>query len=178
MDEVITFYELRTGDVVRITVFNEGDLSVEQKLDPDGVIVIPLLGRVSLKDKTLREAESYVENLFMEQEFLIQPQVSISMVQHADQVFYIFGEVRSTGAKSFPTGKGSLDILEALTMAGGMTQYAKRTEVIIRRPIEDTDQEEKIVLDLDKVIRGSKRGNQELVKVYPQDIIYVPERLF
>lgn len=172
------FYDLRPGDVVKISVFNEPDLTVSQKLDPDGVLVVPLLGRTRLEGLTPREAEEKLETRFISEEYLIQPQVTVSIVDYADQVFYIFGEVNSPGAKTFPQGKQSLDILEAITMAGDLAQYAKRSEINIRRPIKGSGRETKIVVDLDEVIRGSERRNKELIEIYPNDIIFVPERLF
>jgi protein involved in polysaccharide export with SLBB domain len=173
-----TLYTLRAGDRVQVNVYNEPDLSVVQKLDPNGILVIPLLGRTELSGLTLRDAETYLEKLFIEEEFLISPQVTVSIADYAEQVFYVFGEVNNPGAKILPEGKQSLDILEAITMAGDLAQYAKRSEITIRRPVEGPQREMRIVVDLDKMIRGSKDGLDDLVIIYPDDIIYVPERLF
>ena len=171
-------YTLRAGDRIQVNVFNEPNLSVNQKLDPNGILVIPLLGRTELAGLTLRDAETYLEQLFIDEEYLISPQVTVSIANYAEQVFYVFGEVRNAGAKIMPEGKQSLDILEAITMAGDLAQYAKRSEIIIRRPVEGPEGEKRIIVDLDKVIRGSRDGSDELVTIYPEDIIYVPERLF
>ncbi|NDV62334.1 polysaccharide export protein [Puniceicoccales bacterium CK1056] len=172
------FYKLRPGDTVQITVFNEPDLSVLQELDPNGVLIVPLLGRTDLGGLTLREAETRLEETYISEEYLIDPQVTVSVAEFAEQVFYIFGEVNQPGAKKFPRGKQSLDILEAITMAGDLSQYAKRSEIVVRRPIKGSDREEKIIVDLEKVIRGSKRGNEDLITIFPEDIIFVPERMF
>jgi polysaccharide export outer membrane protein len=172
------FYRLRPGDTVQIAVFNETDLSVVQQLDPNGVLIVPLLGRTELGGLTLREAETRLEEAYISEEYLIDPQVTVAVAEYAEQVFYIFGEVNQPGAKKFPRGKQSLDILEAITMAGDLSQYAKRSEIVVRRPIKGTNQEEKIMVDLEKVIRGSKRGNEDLISIYPEDIIFVPERMF
>jgi polysaccharide export outer membrane protein len=171
-------YRLRVGDLVSIVVFDEPDLNVQGKLDPDGVIIVPLLGRTALKGSTLRDAEAQLEKAFIDEEYLIQPQVTISVSQFAERVFYIFGEVASPGAKSFPPGRQSLDILEAISMAGDFSQYAKKSEVTLRRPIKGTSSEEKFVLNLEKLMRGNRQGEQESVSILPDDIIYVPERMF
>ena len=177
-DKDSKFYRIRTGDSIQVSVFNEPDLNVVQKLDPDGVMIVPLLGRTALAGKTLREAEEYLEELYISQEYLINPQVTVSIAEYSEQVFYIFGEVNSPGAKTFPRGKQTLDILEAITMAGDLTQYAKRSDIVIRRPIKGQDREEKISVDLERIIRGSNRGEDQLITIYPEDIIFVPERLF
>jgi protein involved in polysaccharide export with SLBB domain len=171
-------YRLRAGDLVSIVVFDEPDLNVQGKLDPDGVIIVPLLGRTTLKGSTLRDAEAQLEKAYIDEEYLIKPQVTISVTQYAERVFYIFGEVASPGAKTFPPGRQSLDILEAISMAGDFSQYAKKSEVTLRRPIKGTSSEEKFVLDLEKLMRGSRRGEQESISILPDDIIYVPERMF
>lgn len=172
------FYTLRPGDSVQVNVFREPELAVVQKLDPDGVLIVPLLGRTQLAGLTLREAETHLEERFINEDFLIQPQVTVTISNYAEQVFYVFGEVRSPGAKTFPEGRQSLDILEAITMAGDLSQYAKRSEITIRRPRKDGTGEDRIVVDLDQMIRGDRRGSDELVMIYPQDILFVPERLF
>ena len=173
------FYRMQSGDTVQITVFNEPDLNVNQKLDPDGVVIIPLLGRTALAGMTLREAETKLEQLFISEEYLITPQVTVTIASYADQVFYIFGEVNQPGAKTFPEGKQSLDILEAITMAGDLSQYAKRSEIVIRRPIKGENREEKIMVNLENILRGSgSSSTTELIRIYPEDIIFVPERLF
>jgi polysaccharide export outer membrane protein len=170
--------QLQAGDVISIKVFNEPDLAVQQEIDPNGVVIIPLLGRTKVAGRNLRDAESFLEQRFIDEEYLIHPQVTVTIVQHAEQVFYVFGEVNNPGAKTFPSGRSSLDILEAITLAGDLSQYAKRSEIVIRRPIPDTNQEEKFTVDLNKVIRGSNRGKNKLFQVQPQDIVFVPERLF
>ena len=176
----MAFYTLRPGDSVEVRVFNEPDLATVQKLDPEGVVVIPLLGRTELANLTLREAETHLEKRFIEEEYLIAPQVTVTVANYADLVFYIFGEVRQPGAKTFPEGKQSLDILEAITMAGDLTQYAKRSEILIRRPLPGQNREEEIIVNLEAILRGgnSSGTRTELEKVYPNDRIFVPERLF
>jgi protein involved in polysaccharide export with SLBB domain len=171
-------YRIQPGDTLEITVFNEPDLKVQQELDPNGLLNVPLLGRTLLMDYTLSEAESFLEAAFIEQEYLIKPQITVSVIQHAQQVFYIFGEVNNPGAKALPAGKRTIDILEAITLAGDLGQYAKRSEIILRRPIPGKNDEEQIVINLDEMIRGKNRGRSELIQILPQDIIFVPERIF
>jgi polysaccharide export outer membrane protein len=178
VEAVKEFYRLSEGDAIRLSVFNEPDLTAEQKIDPDGAVILPLLGRIELGGMTLREAEAFVEKTFIEEDYLVRPQVTIRVTQHAEQVFYIFGEVNNPGSKVFPAGRTSLDILEAITMAGDLSQYAKRNEIVLRRTSPETGKEEKIIVDLESIIRGSRRGGQKLLEVLPDDIIFVPERLF
>ncbi|MEX0322355.1 MAG: polysaccharide biosynthesis/export family protein [Puniceicoccaceae bacterium] len=173
-----SLYTLREGDTVQISVFNEPDLSIVQKLDPNGIVIIPLLGRTNIAGRTLRDSETYLQDKFISEEYLINPQITVTIVSYAEQVFYVYGEVNSPGAKSMPNGRQSLDILEAITMAGDLGRYAKRTEVLIRRPIKGENREDRITVNLDTIIRGSRRSEngEDLVLIYPDDIIFVPER--
>mgnify|MGYP000032399128 CR=1 FL=1 len=178
LDPEERFYRLQPGDLVQVSVFQEPDLSVQQKLDPDGVVIVPLLGRIALSGLTLREAETRLEELYVSEQYLISPQVTLTITNYAQQVFYIFGEVAQPGAKSFPEGRQNLDILEAITMAGDLTQYAKRSEITIRRPISGGSREEKIIINLDDYIKGNRNASEDLPLIYPNDRIFVPERLF
>lgn len=171
-------YTLKPKDVINIRVFREPDLNVSAPLETDSTIVVPLLGRVSLENKTLREAETHIRNLFIKGEFLIDPQVTITIRSYGGEIFYIFGEIARPGAKAMPAGKQQLDILEAITLAGDFTQFAKRSEIVVRRQDPTTGQEESFTIDFDKVLRG--RGTQKLkdIQILPGDILFVPERLF
>lgn len=172
-------YILRSGDRITVTVFNEPDLTAEQEIDPDGVVVLPLLGRTNLAGKSPREAETFIEQRYVEEQFLIDPQVTIAIQQYAKQIFYVFGEVGNPGAKSIPAGRQWIDILEAITMAGDLSEFAKRGDILLRRPIPGTDRERRIPVDLDELIRGGKKDKaSQQIRIYPEDILYVPERMF
>ena len=172
------FYRIKPGDTVSIQIFNENNMGIQQRLDVDGSIVVPILGRVYLSKLTIREAEAHLEQQYIEQEILIEPQVSLSIANYTGEVFYIFGEVARPGAKVFPPGRQTIDVLEAITLAGDLSQYAKRSELILRRPDPLSGKEKKIVIDLDKLMRGSTSEKLSDYEVRPGDILFVPERLF
>lgn len=176
--EAVAFHKLRPKDVIAISVFNESDLRTQGPLDIDGSIVIPLIGRVSLDGLTLRQAENRIRELFIAEDFLIDPQVTVSVTAYAGEVFYIYGEVANPGAKAFPPGRKAIDIMEALTMSGDFTEFAKRSEVILRRVDPDSGREVSQTIDFDRLLRG--RGNERLenIEVRPGDILFIPERLF
>lgn len=171
-------YALRAGDRIQVTVFNEPDLDTQQKLDPDGVVVLPMLGRVDLLGKSPRAAEAFLEQKFIEEQYLIDPQVTIAIIEYAQQRFYVFGEVNSPGAKAIPQGRQWIDILEAISMAGDLSEFAKRGDILLRRPIPGTDNEKRIPINLDQLIRGNQKSDSQQIRIFPDDIIYVPERMF
>lgn len=171
-------YQVQSGDVIRINVFNEPDLSIEGKVDPEGVLIVPLLGRAHVGGKTPRVIESYLEARFIEEDFLVRPQISVAVTSYSSRVFYIFGEVNAPGAKPIPPGRQTIDILEAINLGGDLTQFARRREILLRRPDPATGTEQRITIDLDRILRGDQRGGDAKIEVRPQDIIFVPERLF
>lgn len=171
-----TSYRLLAGDEIAIRVFDEPDLSTSQRIDDNGSIIVPLLGNVSVKGLTLRECEQMLEQRFIDEEYLLQPQVTASISRYATRKFTVFGEVRSPGTKTLPVGESSINIVEALSLAGDFTEYAKRNQVRITRK-DDQGRELTVEVDVDDFIKGNRnRPDQRQVLIYPNDVIFVPER--
>lgn len=154
LDEI---YRLGTGDVVRITVFGEVDLSGEFTVDDAGAISMPLIGPVQAAGKTPRElAASVVARL--KEGYLRNPRVSTQIVGY--RPFYIYGEVQEPGNYPFTLG---LHVIEAVATAGGYTYRADQDEVYITRKVGGESQE---------------FSAPPSARVFPGDIIKVPERYF
>ncbi len=83
---------------------------------------------------------------------------------------YVFGQVRKPGVVELPMGYGAT-ILQAIAKAGGFTERAKKTSVIIRR--RKGEREEIMKVNVKDILKGKKPN----VKLKPYDIIYVPESL-
>src|SRR5262249_7582908 len=120
-------YVIGLQDVVKITVFDEPDLSGQSyRVDSDGMITFWLLGRVSAAGLTLRQfPEKLKEQLA--NGYNKNPQVSVDIEQYKSQGIYVFGEVRQPGRISM---MGTKTLLEALAEAGSPTSQAS-TEVTI-----------------------------------------------
>jgi len=173
-------YRLMPKDRVSVAVFGEGDLSVTQLVDNNGNIIMPLLGAVSVRGKTVREAEELLERRFRDEEYLIDPQVTVSIVEYAVKQIYVFGEVQSPGIQRFPQDATAMDIVEVISMAGDFTNLARSTAVQVKR-VDANGREEIITVNVTDLIKGSgRRGGQgaQTFLVYPDDVIYVPERIF
>jgi polysaccharide export outer membrane protein len=172
-------YRIGPMDEVLISVFGEPELTVTRRLDADGRVSLPLLGDTRISGHTTRSAEDFLEKRFIEEEYLISPQVTVSIVQYNTRQFYIFGQVQSPGAKLFPIEVESLDIIDAISRAGDFTDLAKRNGVRVTRT-DESGREEILVWNLEGLIQGSgsSKKNREKFRVYPGDIIFVPERVF
>jgi polysaccharide biosynthesis/export protein VpsN len=121
----VSFYTLNTGDHVEVTVFEEPDLSISAVLDDTGAISYPLLGELQVRGLTVRELKSKITE-GLRGRFLINPQVNVSIKEY--RPFFVRGEVSSPGGFPFKPG---LTVEKAVSMAGGFTSRASKTEFYI-----------------------------------------------
>jgi protein involved in polysaccharide export with SLBB domain len=164
-------YILTQNDVVAIRVFREPTLDSQCRISKDGTINFPLLGLVKITGKTTNEAAAHIAAL-LNKDYIVKPQVSISVVAYARQPFNVLGQVQKPGSFAMPDEQ-SLDLLSAIAMAGGFTRLADQGHVAIRRQVDGQDQT--ITVDAKKLAKGSKG---ERFMILPNDTISVPERFF
>lgn len=121
-------YQLASGDVIRINVFGEPDLSFEEiRLTDAGTFSYPFIGELKVRGKTAAEIEQLlVGNL--KGEYLINPRVSVSVLQYRE--FFISGEVKEPGGYPFQPG---LTLRRAVALAGGLTERASTKRITILR---------------------------------------------
>ena len=115
-------YTLNTGDHVRVTVFEEPDLSISAVLDDTGAISYPLLGELQVRGLTVRQLESKITE-GLRGRFLINPRVNVAIDEY--RPFFVRGEVNSPGGFPFKPG---LTVEKAVSMAGGFTTRASRSK--------------------------------------------------
>jgi polysaccharide export outer membrane protein len=145
------------GDKVRVTVFNEPQLSGEFTVEPTGTIAYPLIGSVEVVSLTPRGLESRLSQK-LRGRYLVDPKVSVEVV--SQRPFVVLGEVSRAGEYPYRPG---LNVVGAIGLAGGHGPRAATTHVVIQRSNE----------------REKKRYPVSPgVPVYPGDMITVPERYF
>lgn len=126
-----TEYTLGSGDMVRITVFGQNDLTVETKLSNVGVIRYPFLGDITLIGKTVNQVEQIIDK-GLRGDYLINPSVSVTVLEY--RPFFIDGEVKQPGGYPYQPG---LSVGKAAALAGGYTERAaSKGEMIVRRNIQ------------------------------------------
>ena len=74
-------YRLQPGDTVRIQIYQEPDLDREIRVSKEGEIFLPLIGRLIVKDETIRRVEKVVHILY-DKKYLVNPQVNITVVKY------------------------------------------------------------------------------------------------
>jgi polysaccharide export outer membrane protein len=126
-------YRIGLNDEVKITVFDEPDLSAMYRVDADGSISFPLIGRVQAAASTLAELQQRITGM-LANGYIRNPQVRAEVNQYKSQFVYVIGEVRSPG-KIMMTGS-KMTLLEALALAGSPSSNASN-EVIVVHPSSD-----------------------------------------
>ncbi len=162
---------LAPGELVQIKVFQEADLDTAVRIPSDGRINFPLIGEVVLSGETVQSATRTIRDR-LQARFLVNPQVTIAVIEQAKRLFTVLGQVQRPGTYRFPESQ-ALDVLQVIGIAGGYTRMADAGRITIRRRAGGEDRVVK--LDGKRLARGL---GTELFLVEPGDVITVGERLF
>jgi len=113
-------YLIGAGDILRITVFKNPDLSMDARVSETGSLSYPLVGAISLGGLTLPAAEKKIGDLLKEGGFVLNPQVNILMVQAFGALVSVIGEVKTAGRYAADAAGGHLSGM--LAVAGGIAE--------------------------------------------------------
>src|SRR4051812_31372147 len=94
-------YQLAPQDVIRVKIYQEPDLTSELRISAEGLVELPLIGRIDLKGKSIRQAEETIRKLY-DADYLVDPQVNLSVLEYAPRTVEVFGAVNNPGLVSFP----------------------------------------------------------------------------
>jgi len=150
-------YKLGAGDKIKLTVFGEEDLSGQFDIDGSGYVSLPFIGNIKAAGLDSRGLEKAVVDA-LKGDYLVNPRVSVDVLNF--RPFFILGEVNKPGSYPYVNG---LTVLNAVALAGGYTQRAKTSEVLITREKNGEKVEEK---------------GQDDTPVYAGDTVRVLERFF
>ena len=123
-------YRINPGDEVEVYVWGEERLQRTVKVLPDGTFSFPLVGQINALNKLPRDIEAEVARGLKPQYRDSVPQVTVSVRAPTGLQFSVAGKVKSPGA--FTPGR-YVNVLEALTMAGGPAEFADVGGVTILR---------------------------------------------
>ena len=128
-DAAVSQYVIGPQDLLKITVFDEPDLTNTYRVDPDGFITFPLINRISAGNLTIGEFQDRLRQM-LENGYIKNPQVRVEVDQFKSQQVYVIGEVRSPGKIPMT---GTMNLLEALALAGSPTAAASN-EIVVAHP--------------------------------------------
>jgi len=168
--DLFSSYRLSPNDLLRVKVFQEDDLTTELRLGKDGSATFPLLGVVNLGGKTVDEAAASLRDA-LGKDFLVNPQVTLTVVEYSKRRFTVLGQVQKPGSYEFPNEE-NVTLLQAIAMAGGFTRLAVQGKVTVTRT---SGGKKTIVAD----VRSSANDpSTKPFEIFPSDTIIVAERVF
>jgi len=162
-------YVLAPNDLILIKVYRQDDLESRVRLAANGNTSFPLLGTINLGGKTLEEATAQIREL-LAKDYLVNPQVTLTILEYAKRRFTVLGQVQRPGTFEIPSEE-SVDLLEAVAMAGGFTRLANTAKITITRTIGG--KKSTFVLDAKTV---TATGTAQIT-VMPEDTITVAQRI-
>ena len=121
-------YLIQPGDMLEISVWREEGLEKQAIVRPDGGLSFPLVGNVQASGKSIEQLQTEVSEKL--KRYIPDPAVTVAAVKLDGSMVYVIGKVAKPGV--FPLG-GRVDVVQALSMAGGMTPYAAANKVRILR---------------------------------------------
>ena len=157
-------YRIGIEDVLLISVWRDPDLTREVPVRPDGKISLPLLQDLMAAGKTPVELGKELQTRF--KEFLSNPSVTVIVREVNSIKLYILGEVAKPGPVAV---RSKVRLLQAISMAGGVTQFGGKNGVVIYR---SSPAGEKVIEVSYKDIVSGKRPGDNLV-LEPGDTIVV-----
>ena len=119
-------YRVQAGDVLTVTVWKEQDLTGDVLVRPDGGLSFPLVGDLDARGKTVNELRKSIADRL--QRYLPSPVVTVAVKAAAGNHIYIVGKVNRPG--EYPIVR-SVDVMQALSIAGGATPYAALNSIVI-----------------------------------------------
>jgi polysaccharide biosynthesis/export protein len=122
-------YVLGPGDVVKISVFQNPDLTVEARVSESGDITYPLIGGVKVGGLTLQAAENLVAQRLREGNFILKPQVNMLLVQIRGNQVAVLGQVNRPGR--YPLETFTMRVSDMVAMAGGVGPLGADTVVLV-----------------------------------------------
>lgn len=121
-------YRLNPGDKLEISVWQEENLKQEVVVLPDGTISFPLVGHVPAAGKTTEDLVKLLRERLSK--FIPDSEINVRLLAAEGNLIYVTGEVTHPGQFVM---KGPTDVMQALSMAGGLTAFAKKNSIIVLR---------------------------------------------
>lgn len=164
-------YRINPGDDLEIFVWGDERLQRDVRVLPDGTFSFPLVGQVNALNQLPAELEAQIAKALTSQYRGTPPQVTVSVKTAGGMQFSVVGKVRAPGA--FTPGR-YVNALEAISLAGGPTEFAQLGNVVILRKVGSGLQTVRVRLN--DVLRGSTSdvSSATIPQVQGGDTIIVP----
>lgn len=160
-------YQIGPSDVLSITIWNHEDMNRTLTVRPDGMISFPLVGEILVVGLTPAQLQDVMESALAKYINIVEGEVSVMVDEVHSYKVSVLGRVRLPGRFEF---QSQATVLDALAQAGGLTDFASSSDILILRPgPEDVT---RIRFDYREVLRSEDVDGR--LFIFPGDIILVP----
>ena len=158
-------YTVKPGDGLEISVWKEPDLQGPVLVTPDGAFSFPLVGQVDARGKTVTELQQIITERLAK--YISDPVVTVSVRDIRGNKVFVIGQVNRPG--EFIVNP-RVDVMQALSMAGGTTAFASLNNITILR--RTGTKQEALRFDYTAVVRG--KSLEQNIELRSGDIVVVP----
>ncbi len=159
-------YTVKPGDVLQVAVWKEPELQGPVLVQPDGRFSFPLAGQIDARGKTVVELQQEITQRLAH--FITDPVVTVSITQINGDKVYVIGQVQKPG---FFVVNPQVDVMQALSMAGGTTPFAALGSIkILRR--EADGQQMALPFNYNAVVHGHDLAQNIILQA--GDVVVVP----
>ena len=158
-------YQLGAGDKLRIEVYRDTQMSQSVQVRPDGKITLPLVGDIAASGRTPAELDEVITRAL--KEYMNNPSVTVIVVEATAATAYVIGGVNHPGEIKL---QGPVTVLQALALAGGLSDFADKKNIrILRKGVTGT---QSIPFNYKDAIKGTSAASAVL---RAGDTVVVPD---
>jgi len=159
-------YQIGAGDVLQVSVWKEPDALVPSvTVRPDGMITVPLLKDIQVTGRTPRQVEKLIVDGLGQ--YINSPNVTVVVAATGSKKVYLIGAVKKEGPIAYSY---RMTVLQALSEAGGLTDYAKRKKLYVVRT--ESGRDYRLDFNYDEVIKGERM--EQNIMLLPGDTLVIP----
>ena len=162
-------YRINAGDDIEVMVWGDDRLQRSVRVLPDGTFSFPLVGQVVAAGQLPSDLERIISAALRPQYRGAVPQVTVSVKNPSGYQFSVVGKVKAPG--TYTPGR-YINALEALSVAGGGTEFASLNNSLIRRKVGQ--QLQTIRVRLGDALRGEALSSSDIPLIQSGDTLVVP----
>lgn len=158
-------YLIGPGDILFISVWKEEGMQSEVQVRPDGAITFPLVGEIVTSGMSVEDLKKVLEVRLSK--YIPNPVITVNVLRTISNKIYVLGKVVRPGEY---IATHYMDVLQALSLAGGLTPYADSDDIKIIRTVNEKKHIR--IFDYDEVISGDRLDMN--IELQAGDTVVVP----